>query len=108
MQAHQLRNIDDFSQTEMMKSAKKSMEDKYLNIRFCHGDEVSNKRQKFIVFKQVYYQKHDHMKKNGQKFHTVQLIEKFINENIDELFKNRKKDSDESRYNSNARSMAMS
>ena len=55
MQAHQLRNIDDFSQTEMMKSAKKSMEDKYLNIRFCHGDEVSNKRQKFIVFKQVYY-----------------------------------------------------
>lgn len=52
----------------------KSIEDKLLNMRYCHNDEVTKKRHKFIKFKQTYYQKHDHLKNNGQKFHTVKLL----------------------------------
>lgn len=37
------------------------------------------------------------MKKKGQKFHTIRLFEKYIEDNIDELFKNRNRDDDERR-----------
>ena len=104
MQDHQLRNIDIFIESDIVKGAHKSIEDKYLNIRFCHGDEVNEKRLKFVRFKQGFYQRQDHLKKNGQKFHTVQLIEKYINDNIDELFKNRKRDADDIRRMSTMRS----
>lgn len=97
MQDKQLRNVDIFIETEIVKGARKSIEDKYLNMRFCHGDEVNDKRQKFIRFKQGYYQKQDHLKKKGQKFHTVCLFQKYIEDNIEELFKNRNRDDDEKR-----------
>ena len=71
MQDKQLRNVDIFIESEIVKGARKSIEDKYLNMRFCHGDEVNLKRQKFIRFKQGYYQRQDHLKKKGQKFHSI-------------------------------------
>ena len=49
-----------------------------LNLRFCHGDEVNLKRQKFIRFKQTYYARQDHLKNKGQKFHSVLYMEQYI------------------------------
>ena len=47
------------------------------------------KRQKFIVFKQNQFMKYDHLKNNGQKFHTIQLLQGFIEKNLEHLYKNR-------------------
>lgn len=87
-------------ESEIVKGAKKSIEDKYLNLRFCHDDEVNLKRQKFVRFKQGFYQRQDHLKRNGQKFHTINLCAIFIEKNIDYLFKNRDKSGDETRRGS--------
>lgn len=70
----------------------KSIEDKQLNMRFCHNDEVTKKRHKFIKFKQTYYQRHDHLKHNGQKFHTVRMLQSFITRNLEYLYSIRPRD----------------
>lgn len=53
---HQVRQADD--EEEMRKyiynnllEQDKSIEDKLLNMRYCHNDEVTKKRHKFIKFK---------------------------------------------------------
>ena len=53
------------------KERTKNLEDQPLELRFCKDAEVNMKRQKFIIFKQCQFMKHDHLKNNGQKFHTV-------------------------------------
>ena len=35
------------------------------------------------------FMKHDHLKNQGQKFHTIQLLQHFIKTNLDHLYKNR-------------------
>lgn len=70
----------------------KSIEDKQLNMRYCHNDEVTQKRQKFIKFKQTFYQRHDHLKNNGQKFHTVKKLQTFIYDNLEHLYAIRPRD----------------
>ena len=56
------------------------------------------KRQKFIHFKQTFFQRHDHLKKNGQKLHTVVLLEQYINDNLDDLYKKRVRVKDNDDY----------
>ena len=53
------------------KERTKNLEDLPLELRFCKDAEVNMKRQKFIVFKQCQFMKHDHLKNQGQKFHTI-------------------------------------
>lgn len=67
----------------------RSIEDKPINLRFCHVDEVNLKRQKFVNFKHTFYLKQDHLKKKGQKFQTVRQIESYIKQNIDALYTHR-------------------
>lgn len=43
----------------------RSIEDKPINLRFCHVDEVNRKRQKFVNFKHAFYLKQDHLKTQG-------------------------------------------
>jgi len=49
----------------------KSIEDKPLEIRFCHVDEVNRKRSRQICFKQAFYLNQDMLKTQGQKLHEI-------------------------------------
>ena len=95
-QVQQDENQEDFRKYLYTNLAEqdKSIEDKLLNLRYCHNDEVTNKRHKFIKFKQTYYQKHDHLKNNGQKFGTVKLLQSFIKNNLEHLYAIRPKQVD--------------
>jgi len=72
-----------------VKKKRKNLEDLPLELKFCKQADVNRKRQKFIVFKQCQYQRHDHLKNQGQKFHTMRLLQQFIAHNIDHLYYNR-------------------
>jgi len=74
-----------------MGSNPKSIEDMPLNLRFCHKIEVNDKRQKFVHFKQCFLVRQDHLKHQGQKFHSLVLMHRYIEKNIDELYENRPK-----------------
>lgn len=63
-----------------------------LLINFCKADLVNLKRQMFIVFKQQYLTKMQHMKSKGQKLNTSGKIDGFIEDNLDQLYENRKYD----------------
>lgn len=67
----------------------RSIEDKPINLRFCHVDEVSNKRQKFVHFKHTFYLKQDHLKTQGQRLQLVKMVHNFIQDHIDELYRTR-------------------
>lgn len=41
----------------MTLNQEKSIEDKPLNLRYCHPEEVNEKRQKFLIFKMGYFTK---------------------------------------------------
>ena len=47
------------------------------------------KRQKFVNFKHAFYLRQDHLKTQGQKLQTVEMLHRFIQENIDELYSRR-------------------
>jgi hypothetical protein len=93
-QVFQTENCEDFEKYfySVLPEQGKSIEDKQLNMRYCHNDEVTQKRQKFIKFKQTYYQRHDHLKNNGQKFHTVKKLQTFIYDNLETLYARRPRD----------------
>lgn len=76
------------------RDANRSLEDLPLELRYCRGAEVNDKRQRFLVFKQNQYMRHEHLKNQGQKLHTVQLMQAFIEKELDELYKNRPRDLD--------------
>lgn len=65
MQEFQTSMPEEFPASSIVTQSYKSLEDKDLNLRFCQDKEVRMKRQKFVKFKQTFYQRHDHMKKNG-------------------------------------------
>ena len=68
---------------------RKSLEDLPLELRYCRGAEVDSKRQRFLVFKQNQYMRHEHLKNQGQKLHTVQRMQIFIETHLDQLYQNR-------------------
>ena len=47
------------------------------------------KRQKFVNFKHAFYLKQDHLKTQGQRLQTVEMLHRFIQDNIDELYSRR-------------------
>lgn len=96
VQVFQTENREEFEKYmySVLPEQGKSIEDKQLNMRFCHNDEVTKKRHKFIKFKQTYYQRHDHLKHNGQKFHTVKRLQAFIDKQLEYLYSIRPRDLD--------------
>lgn len=57
-----------------------------LNLRFCHKEEVNLKRQKFVHFKQCFLVRQDHLKNQGQKFHSLVMMQRHIEQHIDQIF----------------------
>lgn len=51
MQVNQSHQCDKFANCEVYKDLYKSIEDKPLNYRFCHIDEVNENQQLNITFK---------------------------------------------------------
>lgn len=72
----------------------KTIEDKPLNLRFCHPDEVDRKQQKFLTFKQSFFVRQEFLKFQGQKLHTMVMVNRYLDENIDAFFKDRPKQLD--------------
>lgn len=68
---------------------KRSLEDLPLELRYCRDAEVDSKRQRFLLFKQNQFMRHEHLKNQGQTLHTVQLVQRFIDKNFDALYRNR-------------------
>lgn len=89
MQVEYSRHPEAYKHTMVMQDIEKSVEDKALNLRYLHADEVNEKRQKFLLFKMGFFTRQEHLKFNGQKQHTMILICQYIDDNIDKLFKNR-------------------
>lgn len=74
MQVEYSREPDTYAHTTVMQDQQKSIEDKALNLRFCHPEEVNEKRQKFLLFKMGFFTRQEHLKFNGQKLHTMVLV----------------------------------
>ena len=58
-----------------------------LNLRYCHPDEVNKIRNKQLIFKEKYYLKHFILSKNGKNLNLMEQILKYIDNNIDTLYK---------------------
>jgi hypothetical protein len=95
--AERLKNLADFQVSQKALEANragstiildhaKSIEDMPLNLRFCHKEEVNLKRQKFVHFKQCFLVRQDHLKNQGQKFHSLVMMQRYIEQHIDQIF----------------------
>ena len=54
LQELQEKNLDEFQFTQLMQDQQKSIEDKPLNLRFCHIREVNEKQKSSLNFKQFF------------------------------------------------------
>lgn len=59
MQVYQMDHAEAFKHSSLLMDQYKTIEEQPLNLRFCHVNEVNEKRQKQILFKQSFYYKQD-------------------------------------------------
>ena len=67
------------------------IEEKELFLKYCKKEDVNNKRQKFLVFKQKYLVKLEHIKSQGQKQQQFAQIYNWIENNV-HLFEQKDKE----------------